>query len=70
MTPKSRKGVKSVPSLQTQDVALYQRLAELARANVTGAMGRKLVIQAQHELVDKMLQKGLIDLDDANDLKM
>ena len=52
------------------DSDLYQRLAELARANVSGPMGRKLVAQAQHDLVDSMLKKGLIDEQDATDLKM
>ena len=48
----------------------YQKLVELARANVSGPMGRKLVVQAQHDLVNSMLKKGLIDEEDALDLKM
>ena len=48
----------------------YQKLAELARANVSGPVGRKLVMQAQHELVESMLSKGLIKEEDANELKM
>lgn len=49
---------------------MYQKLAELARANVSGYMGRQFVAQAQHELIKSMLEKGLIEEEDANDLKM
>jgi len=53
-----------------QNSELYQQLAELARANVSGPMGRKLVTQAQHDLVSRMLKKGLISEEDASDLRM
>lgn len=48
----------------------YERFAELARANVSGPIGRKLVEKAQHQLIDKMRKRGLLSDEDAENLKM
>ncbi|MBI2009818.1 MAG: hypothetical protein HYS86_01435 [Candidatus Chisholmbacteria bacterium] len=50
--------------------ASYERFAELARANVSGPIGKKLVMEAQHQLIDKMRQRGLLTEEDAENLKM
>jgi len=55
---------------QQDKVNLFQDLIELARANVSGPMGKKLVSKAQHNLVENMQKKGLISEEDALDLKM
>jgi len=54
----------------SNSLAQYQRIVELASSNISGPIGRKLVAKAQHSLIDNLLQKGLISEQDALDLKM
>ncbi len=53
-----------------QNTKNYEVLAELARANVSGPMGYKMVSKLQRSLVRKMAKKGLISEEDANSLEM
>jgi len=57
-------------SIDSNTSELFQNLAELARANVSGPLGKQVVSKAQNDLVDRMQKKGLISEEDAIDLKM
>lgn len=57
-------------AITNPDTQIFQDLVELAKANVSGPLGRQIVSRAQHDLVDRMQQKGLITEQDASDLKM
>ena len=48
----------------------YEKFAELARANVSGPIGKQLVRDAQHQLVDRLKERGLLSEADAENLKM
>jgi len=48
----------------------YLELVELAKANISGPLRRKFITDAQHRLVDRLLQRGLIAPEDVADLEM
>ena len=48
----------------------YLELVELAKANTSGPLRRKFITDAQHRLVDRLLQRGLIAPEDVADLEM
>lgn len=55
----------------TTDIAdNYLELVELAKANISGSLRRRFIEKAQHRLVDRLLQRGLIAPEDVIDLAM
>ena len=48
----------------------YVELAELARANVAGPVGREIVASAQKRLLEKMKANGTLSQEDADALSM
>lgn len=46
----------------------FVELAELIRANVSGPVKEQMIIKAQQRLVEKLKQRGVLSLDEANAL--
>ena len=48
----------------------YLELVELAKANISGSLRRRFIAEAQHKLVDRLRERGLIAPEDVVDLQM
>ena len=55
---------------QIQTTDDYLELIELAKANISGHLRRTFIANAQHRLVDRLLERGLIAPEDVVDLEM